>query len=362
MHIGNNQQNSEKSIQDILENGFVSLAEAASNYGYTTDHLRRLIRWGHIEAVRHGSKGNLYIKIQSLENYQAKTAQSRFSPITQSVPTSTPTTSLSLFIGGILFLYLFFPTLPSDLKNNFDKHLKSSIADQALSVLDNFKTLFSKTQQIQVIEKTIIRHIYEQGSNNIREVTIQGKETIKEIVKESQSLPSTTLATIESRLSDFDTKLSDISSQLQHTPTVISLPSTNTKGVGSITMNPQKVDTETLSVSSSATLSSLDVTNNATISGNLTISGTTTFNQAITSNKSIEIQGTASSSYGLFSNTIQVGSNSSVSYSRFGSSTTSHANYIDTTNDLLISGDLEINGSASFDSFVSITNSSSASF
>ncbi|MEK7579707.1 MAG: hypothetical protein AAB469_00760, partial [Patescibacteria group bacterium] len=67
-----------------------------------------------------------------------------------------------------------------------------------------------------------------------------------------------------------------------------------------------------------------------------------------------EVQGTASASYLLTGNTLQVGGFASVAYSRFGTDTTGHSNYITTTNDLLISGDLEVNSSVAFDSHVAI--------
>jgi len=44
---------------------------------------------------------------------------------------------------------------------------------------------------------------------------------------------------------------------------------------------------------------------------------------------------------------LQVGGFSSQSYNRFGTSTTGHANYISASNDLLVSGDLEVDGSIS---------------
>ncbi|OGM97760.1 MAG: hypothetical protein A2735_01215 [Candidatus Yanofskybacteria bacterium RIFCSPHIGHO2_01_FULL_41_21] len=67
-----------------------------------------------------------------------------------------------------------------------------------------------------------------------------------------------------------------------------------------------------------------------------------------------EFQGTASASYFLTGNTIQVGGFSSASYNRFGTGTTNHANYISTSNDVLVSGDLEILGTASFEGNVVI--------
>ncbi|MDO8665416.1 MAG: hypothetical protein Q7J79_02305, partial [Gemmatimonadales bacterium] len=51
------------------------------------------------------------------------------------------------------------------------------------------------------------------------------------------------------------------------------------------------------------------------------------------------------------------GSGASVSYSRLGTSTTSHANYMSKFNDLLISGDLEVRGTVSFAGVASISGS-----
>ena len=68
----------------------------------------------------------------------------------------------------------------------------------------------------------------------------------------------------------------------------------------------------------------------------------------------LEVGGTASASYFLTGNTIQVGGFSSVSYNRFGTGTTNHANYVSASNDLLVSGDLEILGTASFEGNVVI--------
>lgn len=64
-----------------------------------------------------------------------------------------------------------------------------------------------------------------------------------------------------------------------------------------------------------------------------------------------EVQGTASASYFLTGNTIQVGGFSSVAYSRFGTNTTTHVGTVSGANDLLVSGGLEVNGSAAFDGF-----------
>lgn len=70
--------------------------------------------------------------------------------------------------------------------------------------------------------------------------------------------------------------------------------------------------------------------------------------------------GTASGSYGTFLNALNVGlltpnTTATVSYNRFGTSITGHANYITTSNDVLVSGDLEVRGTVSFGKVASIS-------
>ena len=60
-----------------------------------------------------------------------------------------------------------------------------------------------------------------------------------------------------------------------------------------------------------------------------------------------EVQGTASASYLLTGNTLQVGGYASVAYSRFGTATTTHTTYMTAANDVLVSGDLEVKASVS---------------
>ncbi|MEK7506917.1 MAG: NYN domain-containing protein, partial [Patescibacteria group bacterium] len=67
--------------------------------------------------------------------------------------------------------------------------------------------------------------------------------------------------------------------------------------------------------------------------------------------------GTASASYLLTGNTLQVGGYASAAYSRFGTDSTGYTNFITTTNDVLVSGDLEVNGSANFDTFLRVGTS-----
>ncbi len=81
--------------------------------------------------------------------------------------------------------------------------------------------------------------------------------------------------------------------------------------------------------------------------GNVGI-GTSFVTAALPSTK-LEVVGTASASYGFFTNSLQVGgvTGASTSYSRFGTATTTHTNYISASNDLLISGDLQVIGTGS---------------
>ena len=73
-----------------------------------------------------------------------------------------------------------------------------------------------------------------------------------------------------------------------------------------------------------------------------------------------EVQGTASASYFFTQNTIQVagvpGATASVAYSRFGTGTTGHATDIDASNDLLLTGGIEVNGNSFFDGKASVAS------
>ena len=75
-----------------------------------------------------------------------------------------------------------------------------------------------------------------------------------------------------------------------------------------------------------------------------------------------EVQGTASASYFLTGNTLQVGGFSSVAYSRFGTNTTTYSNNLTTTNDVLISGNLEVDLRSFFDAPGEFQGTASASY
>ena len=94
-----------------------------------------------------------------------------------------------------------------------------------------------------------------------------------------------------------------------------------------------------------ATASDISTTNDLLISGNLEVDLKSYFDSPT------EVQGTASASYFLTGNTIQVGGFASVAYSRFGTTATSHVGTISDTDDLIIGGGFEVNGSAAFDGF-----------
>ncbi len=94
-----------------------------------------------------------------------------------------------------------------------------------------------------------------------------------------------------------------------------------------------------------ATASDISTTNDFLVSGNLEVDLKSYFDAPG------EFQGTASASYFLTGNTIQVGGFSSVAYSRFGTDTTTHTGTVSGANDLLVSGGFEVNGSAAFDGF-----------
>lgn len=72
-----------------------------------------------------------------------------------------------------------------------------------------------------------------------------------------------------------------------------------------------------------------------------------------------EVQGTASASYFFTQNTIQVagvpGATASVAYSRFGTGTTGYSAFLSASNDVLITGDLEVDGNNFFDGKASVS-------
>lgn len=94
---------------------------------------------------------------------------------------------------------------------------------------------------------------------------------------------------------------------------------------------------------------SIDTTNNRVGIG--AVPGTT-----------FEVEGTASASYFFTGNTIQVGgTTASTAYSRFGTTTTTHAGTTSGTNSLLISGGFEVDGSVAFDGFSLLNSNASVS-
>ena len=93
----------------------------------------------------------------------------------------------------------------------------------------------------------------------------------------------------------------------------------------------------------------------STIGTNVVTTGTMHVGGDVAQTK-FEVQGTASASYFLTGNTIQVGGYASVAYNRFGTSATTEAHYIAAANDVLIGGDLEVRGTVSFGGVASIAN------
>ncbi len=99
----------------------------------------------------------------------------------------------------------------------------------------------------------------------------------------------------------------------------------------------------------------LTTTNDVLISGNLEVDLKSYFDAPG------EFQGTASASYFLTGNTIQVGGFASVAYSRFGTTATTHVGTIAGTADLMVGGGFEVDGSAAFDGFAKFGGKASVS-
>lgn len=94
----------------------------------------------------------------------------------------------------------------------------------------------------------------------------------------------------------------------------------------------------------------LSTTNDLLISGNLEVDLKSFFDAPG------EFQGTASASYLLTGNTIQVGGFASVAYNRFGiAAATTHSADVTTINDVVINGDLEVDSSTFLDGLASVS-------
>lgn len=85
----------------------------------------------------------------------------------------------------------------------------------------------------------------------------------------------------------------------------------------------------------------------STIGTNMVTTGTMHIGDGSAQTK-FEVQGTASSSYILTGNTIQVGGFASAAYNRLGTTATTHGHYIAGSDDLMIGGDLEVRATVSF--------------
>ncbi|MBI2062075.1 MAG: hypothetical protein HYT64_00015, partial [Candidatus Yanofskybacteria bacterium] len=96
---------------------------------------------------------------------------------------------------------------------------------------------------------------------------------------------------------------------------------------------------------------------NDIVAHNTFITGRTGINTTAPST-TFEVQGTASASYFLTGNTLQVGGFASAAYNRFGTNATTHA--LSASNDVLISGKLEVDGPVFFDGGFTISGASSS--
>ena len=353
----------------------------------------------------------------------------------------------SMLLGGILiFVYFFSQSGQFSFKDA--SHSVGQGVTSSLSYLWNkFFKGFGENIYITIVGG-------ERGEKG--ESGRSGATVIKE-VKITEGLTPEQINTIYGKIDDTNSKIDILTSRVlslsSTQPPVIypsfQLPPTNTQGIGPITLNPNKVETEKLIVSGPATFNTIVTRSDVSIGGyasaskyfgaglvdcddesktlnwdattgrfscladgggggsgsaleikeglasilnptasisfeagafNVTVSGSTeavvrldytngpasrSIDQTITGlwnfNKRLEVQGTASASYLLTGNTLQVGGFASAAYSRFGTDTTTHVGTISGINDLLISGGLEVNGSVAFDGFTLLNSNASVS-
>src|SRR3989338_3869831 len=320
-------------LEQEKANNYISLSDLAAKYGYTEYHIRRLARSGRIQAVRYGTKGEWRVEEKTLEKYHQETTQRRFSELKKEQISSTVLFESSLnaetrhrgtnaipkkfllLVGGILFLINFIPAIEKiDLNLNKTpiakqySQIKESVSADILEPVRNFVRKYLLPDYGQetylVIDPYKLREekIKEQGErisaleNQIfnfqfsifNQAPISNDQTKKTtIIKEVTVGPSgTTLTMLEQRLDNtvslieatrinLSNLAGDFTNFQRITPTTIQLPSTNTRGVGPLTLNPDTLDAKTLKIYGGTTLeggaalnSTLSVVSNLTVDTN----------------------------------------------------------------------------------------------
>ncbi|MBI2057468.1 MAG: hypothetical protein HYT63_00570, partial [Candidatus Yanofskybacteria bacterium] len=288
-----------------------------------------------------------------------------------------------------------------------------------VSELENRTIPLPLTRDKNIVTQPIKERVIETRTKTTEKITVSSSDLEKlasQVV--SQGLRIDSLASLTSLEQRFDDLRLTVNSRLSNVPTILIPPSTST-GAGITVLNPANLESQVatisrlltvqgnLSVEGNTTLGdaaadtitfkagSLSIPNDLTISdGNVTFSGNLTNSAALfLSNASVssafevgsnkfyvsgsnnyvglntnnpitvlEVQGTASASYLLTGNTLQVGGYSSAAYSRFGTNSTTYSSDLTTTNDLLISGNLEVDLKSFFDAPAEFQGTASASY
>ncbi|MBI2676831.1 MAG: hypothetical protein HYX21_02715, partial [Candidatus Yanofskybacteria bacterium] len=283
-----------------------------------------------------------------------------------------------------------------------------------VSELENRTVPLPLTRDKNIVTQPVKERVIETRTKTTEKITVSNSDLEKlasQVV--SQGLRIDSLASLNSLEQRFDDLRLTVNSRLSNVPTILIPPPTST-GAGITVLNPANLESQVATISRLLTVqgnlsvegntilgdaaadtitfkaSSLSIPNDLTISdGNVTFSGNLTNSAALfLSNASVssafevgsnkfyvsgsnnfiglntnnpttilEVQGTASASYLLTGNTLQVGGYSSAAYSRFGTTATTHSNYISANNDLLVSGDLEVRSSLSIGGTASISGS-----
>src|SRR3989344_1410599 len=171
----------------------------------------------------------------------------------------------SIVLGGILFFLNIYPVVNLDI-----------IRTPALKLSEILKNKIRSALDINPIEKVVEKVTEKVVIVNPSQIISPGPiskifQTVTKEITTIIKLDDKELFDINGRITENQLKISSIErslSSLNFTPTIFQLPSSNTGGIGPITLNPAHLVSETLNVSRSGTIGSLAVLSNFTVDTN----------------------------------------------------------------------------------------------